>query len=71
MASFAEGLALAESGGLQQSDLIEAMGLGAIAAPMFALKVRCMKVAAPIARRTAWVSLRANSPWSKARASCF
>mmetsp|Transcript_6601 Transcript_6601/g.19038 ORF Transcript_6601/g.19038 Transcript_6601/m.19038 type:complete len:393 (+) Transcript_6601:177-1355(+) len=38
MASFAEGLALAESGGLQQSDLIEAMGLGAIAAPMFALK---------------------------------
>lgn len=38
MASFAEGLALAESSGLQQEVLLEAIGLGAIAAPMFALK---------------------------------
>ena len=39
MASFAEGLALAEGSGLQLEDFIEAVGLGAIAAPMFALKV--------------------------------
>lgn len=38
MASFAEGMALADISGLQQKDLLEAIGLGAIAAPMFALK---------------------------------
>ena len=39
MASFAEGLALAKGTGLSQADLLEATGLGAIAAPMFAIKV--------------------------------
>ena len=39
MASFAEGLALAKRAGLSQEDLLEASGLGAIAAPMFAMKV--------------------------------
>lgn len=38
MASFAEGLALAKQVGLDQQDLLDASGLGAIAAPMFALK---------------------------------
>ncbi|KAG2500279.1 hypothetical protein HYH03_001857 [Edaphochlamys debaryana] len=38
MTSFAEGLALADKVGLRQSDLIDVIGLGAIAAPMFALK---------------------------------
>jgi 3-hydroxyisobutyrate dehydrogenase-like beta-hydroxyacid dehydrogenase len=39
MASFAEGLALAKQAGLSQEDLLEASGMGAIAAPMFAMKV--------------------------------
>lgn len=39
MASFAEGLELAKQVGLDQQDLLDASGLGAIAAPMFALKV--------------------------------
>jgi len=39
MASFAEGLVLAKDTGLSQQDLLEATGLGAIAAPMFAMKV--------------------------------
>ncbi|KAL4421900.1 hypothetical protein ABPG77_005184 [Micractinium sp. CCAP 211/92] len=38
MASYAEGLSLAKECGLKQSDLIEVVKLGAIAAPMFALK---------------------------------
>lgn len=38
MASFAEGLALADKAGLSQSDFIEVSGLGAIAAPMFGMK---------------------------------
>ncbi|KAL4437458.1 hypothetical protein ABPG75_004597 [Micractinium tetrahymenae] len=38
MASYAEGLSLAKQCGLRQADLIEVIKLGAIAAPMFALK---------------------------------
>ncbi|PSC68561.1 glyoxylate succinic semialdehyde reductase chloroplastic [Micractinium conductrix] len=38
MASWAEGLSLAKQCGLQQSDLVEVVKLGAIACPMFALK---------------------------------
>ncbi|KAG2439550.1 hypothetical protein HXX76_004903 [Chlamydomonas incerta] len=38
MTAFAEGLALADKVGLRQADVIEVVGLGAIAAPMFALK---------------------------------
>jgi glyoxylate/succinic semialdehyde reductase len=38
MASFAEGMALAEAAGLQQSDLLDVLDLGAIANPMFKMK---------------------------------
>lgn len=38
MAAFSEGLILAEQSGLQQSDLLDVIRLGAIASPMFALK---------------------------------
>jgi glyoxylate/succinic semialdehyde reductase len=38
MAAFGEGMALAEASGLRQSDLVEILGLGAMACPMFALK---------------------------------
>ncbi|PNW82258.1 hypothetical protein CHLRE_06g278148v5 [Chlamydomonas reinhardtii] len=38
MTAFAEGLALADKVGLRQQDVIDVVGLGAIAAPMFALK---------------------------------
>jgi glyoxylate/succinic semialdehyde reductase len=38
MASFAEGLALAEKSGLKKEDLLEVIKLGAIAAPMFSMK---------------------------------
>lgn len=38
MAAFAEGLSLAEKSGLKKSDMLEVVKLGAIAAPMFALK---------------------------------
>lgn len=38
MASYAEGLALAEQRGLEHEDVVNIVGLGAIAAPMFALK---------------------------------
>eukprot|EP00197_Chlamydomonas_leiostraca_P011313 CAMPEP_0202865804 /NCGR_PEP_ID=MMETSP1391-20130828/6361_1 /ASSEMBLY_ACC=CAM_ASM_000867 /TAXON_ID=1034604 /ORGANISM="Chlamydomonas leiostraca, Strain SAG 11-49" /LENGTH=322 /DNA_ID=CAMNT_0049545681 /DNA_START=91 /DNA_END=1059 /DNA_ORIENTATION=- len=38
MVAFAEGLALAEQSGLKQQDLLDVLGLGAIAAPMFAMK---------------------------------
>jgi glyoxylate/succinic semialdehyde reductase len=38
MASFCEGMALAEAAGLQQSDLLEVLELGAIANPMFKMK---------------------------------
>ncbi|GAB4814524.1 hypothetical protein N2152v2_001570 [Parachlorella kessleri] len=38
MAAYAEGLSLAEQSGLKKEDLIEVIKLGAIAAPMFALK---------------------------------
>ncbi|KAK9806870.1 hypothetical protein WJX72_005566 [[Myrmecia] bisecta] len=38
MAAFAEGLTLAEKAGLSKQDVIDVVGLGAIAAPMFALK---------------------------------
>lgn len=40
LAAAAAGLSLAKECGLKQSDLIEVVKLGAIAAPMFALKVR-------------------------------
>lgn len=42
MASLAEGLALAEESGLESEDLLEVIGLGAIACPLFALKGRPM-----------------------------
>lgn len=38
MASFAEGMGLAEQMGLKKQDLIDVIALGAIASPMFALK---------------------------------
>ncbi|KAF8073093.1 NPF8.3 [Scenedesmus sp. PABB004] len=38
MGAFCEGLALADKAGLAQADLIEVLGLGAMANPMFALK---------------------------------
>ncbi|KAI8467003.1 MAG: NAD binding domain of 6-phosphogluconate dehydrogenase-domain-containing protein [Monoraphidium minutum] len=38
MAAVAEGFALAERSGLQQSDLLEVLGLGAMASPMISLK---------------------------------
>lgn len=38
MVAFAEGLALAQQAGLKQKDLLDVLGLGAIAAPMFAMK---------------------------------
>lgn len=38
MASFAEGLALADAAGLSQKDFLEVISLGAISAPMFSLK---------------------------------
>ncbi len=37
------GLNLAKQAGLQQSDLVEVIKLGAIACPMFALKVWCRR----------------------------
>lgn len=36
--AFAEGMALADKAGLQQTHLLEVLGLGAMANPMFALK---------------------------------
>ncbi|KAL6762565.1 6-phosphogluconate dehydrogenase [Haematococcus lacustris] len=38
MVAFAEGLALAGKAGLKQADVLEVLGLGAVAAPMFAMK---------------------------------
>eukprot|EP00877_Chromochloris_zofingiensis_P001313 jgi/Chrzof1/11182/Cz05g27060.t1 len=38
MGAFAEGMALADKAGLQQTHLLEVLGLGAMANPMFALK---------------------------------
>ncbi len=38
MAAFAEGLALARGLGLEQQDVLDVVALGAINAPMFALK---------------------------------
>lgn len=38
MGAFAEGMSLAERAGLAQQDLLEVLGLGAMANPMFALK---------------------------------
>ncbi|KAG1673964.1 hypothetical protein FOA52_015720 [Chlamydomonas sp. UWO 241] len=38
MVAFAEGLSLAESAGLNQKDVVDVIALGAIAAPMFAMK---------------------------------
>ena len=40
MASLAEGVTLAQACDLPAKDVIEALGLGALAAPMFAIKVR-------------------------------
>ena len=40
MASLAEGVTLAQACELPAKDVIEALGLGALAAPMFAVKVR-------------------------------
>ena len=42
MASFSEGLKLAEEVGVDQSTLLEAIGISAIAAPMYKLKVCCI-----------------------------
>ena len=39
MIAFAEGMALARCAGLSSEDFTKVCGLGAIAAPMFALKV--------------------------------
>lgn len=50
MSSFAEGMALADKGGLSQDDLLEVLSLGAIAAPIFAMKVRD-RSAQPATRR--------------------
>jgi len=41
MASFSEGLKLASEVGVDQSTLLEAIGISAIAAPMYKLKARC------------------------------
>ena len=41
MASFSEGLKLAAEVGVDQSTLLEAIGISAIAAPMYKLKARC------------------------------
>ncbi len=41
MAVFSEALALAEIAGLQAADVIDVVGLGAVACPMYALKVCC------------------------------
>ena len=38
MAAFAEGLSLAREAGLREQDVVDVVALGAIAAPMFALK---------------------------------
>ena len=38
MAAFAEGLSLANKVGLKEQDVVDVVALGAIAAPMFALK---------------------------------
>lgn len=38
MGAFCEGMALADKGGLEQGALLEILGLGAIANPMFTLK---------------------------------
>ncbi len=38
MTAFCEGISLADKSGLKQSDLLEVLGLGALANPMFALK---------------------------------
>ncbi len=40
MASFSEGLKLAAEVGVDQSTLLEAIGISAIAAPMYKLKAR-------------------------------
>jgi len=44
MASLAEALALAEHAGLSQDELLEVLSLGAMANPMFKLKVRLCAV---------------------------
>lgn len=38
MGAFCEGMTLTEKAGLKQSDLLEVLGLGAMANPMFAMK---------------------------------
>lgn len=38
MAALAEGLTLADATGLQKGDVVDVLGLGAMACPMFALK---------------------------------
>ena len=38
MVAFSEALALAEVSGLQQKDVVEIAGLGAVAAPMYKMK---------------------------------
>ena len=43
MASFAEGMALAEASGLAQTNLVEVLSLGAIANPMFAMKAQSLQ----------------------------
>ena len=42
MTSLAEGITLAEKAGLDTRQFVEVTGLGAIAAPMFGLKVWCL-----------------------------
>ena len=42
MVAFSEALALAEVSGLQQKDVVEIAGLGAVAAPMYKMKASSM-----------------------------
>ena len=62
MASFSEGLKLAAEVGVDQSTLLEAIGISAIAAPMYKLKARCLKPRGSceeaIIGRAGWVAQR-------------
>ena len=41
MTTLAEGLALTDKAGLQQKQLLEVLGLGVMACPMYSMKVGC------------------------------
>ena len=51
MASFSEGLKLAAEVGVDQSTLLEAIGISAIAAPMYKLKARSVRGRAAAAQK--------------------